>query len=55
MFWGGGLRRPCLFRLAGKDRGEKGRWDAFGAHREDGLGENLIYSRYEHTKSPYGH
>ncbi len=20
------LRRPCLFRLAGKDRGEKGRW-----------------------------
>ena len=25
------LRRPYLFRLAGKDRGEKGRLDAFGA------------------------
>ncbi len=27
----GCLRRPYLFRLAGKDRGEKGRLDAFGA------------------------
>ena len=25
------LRRPYLFRLAGKDRGEKGRWVTFGA------------------------
>ena len=25
------LRRPLLFRLAGKDRGEKGRWVTFGA------------------------
>ena len=27
----GCLRRPYLFRLAGKDRGEKGRWVTFGA------------------------
>ena len=26
---GNGLRRPILFRLAGKEWGEKGRWDAF--------------------------
>ena len=25
------LRRPLLFRLAGKEGGEKGRFDAFGA------------------------
>ena len=27
------LRRPILFRLAGKEWGEKGRLDAFGAYR----------------------
>ena len=27
------LRRPYLFRLAGKEGGEKGRWVTFGAYR----------------------
>ena len=48
------LRRPHLFRLAGKDGGEKGRWDAFGASCGYSSGRNLFYSRYEHTKSPHG-
>ena len=48
------LRRPHLFRLAGKDGGEKGLWDAFGASCGYSSGRNLFYSRYEHTKSPHG-
>ena len=36
------LRRPHLFRLAGKDRGEKGRLDAFGVYCGYGLGKSLF-------------
>ena len=36
------LRRPLLFRLAGKEGGEKGRLDAFGAHCGYGLGKSLF-------------
>ena len=50
----GCLRRPYLFRLAGKEWGEKGRWDAFGASCGYSSGRNLIYRYYEHTYSPYG-
>ena len=32
------LRRPYLFRLAGKDRGEKGRWNTVGARCGCGSG-----------------
>ena len=47
------LRQPLLFRLAGKDRGEKGRLDAFGAYCGCYSGRNLILSCCEHTHSPY--
>ena len=47
------LRRPHLFRLAGKDGGEKGRWGTFGAYCGFGSGTNLIFSCCEHTKPPY--
>ena len=43
------LRRPILFRLAGKEWGEKGRLDAFGACCRYDLGKYQFYSRYEHT------
>ena len=36
------LRRPILFRLAGKEWGEKGRLDAFGAYCGYGLGKSLF-------------
>ena len=36
------LRRPLLFRLAGKEGGEKGRLDAFGASCGYGLGKSLF-------------
>ena len=36
------LRRPHLFRLAGKDGGEKGRWDTFGASCGYSSGRNLF-------------
>ena len=48
------LRRPLLFRLAGKEGGEKGRWDAFGACCGYYSGGYLFFSRYNHTYSPYG-
>ena len=32
------LRRPCLFRLAGKDRGEKGRLEMRLAHAASEFG-----------------
>ena len=47
------LRRPHLFRLAGKDGGEKGRWGTFGAYCGCGSGRNLIFSCCEHAKPPY--
>ena len=49
-----GLRRPILFRLAGKEWGEKGRWDAFGACCGYNSSKNLICRYYKHTYSPYG-
>ena len=48
------LRPPLLFRLAGKEGGEKGRWGTVGACCGCGSGKHLFYSRYEHTDSPYG-
>ena len=48
-----GRFRPHLFRLAGKDGGEKGRWGTFGAYCGCGSGRNLIFSCCEHTKPPY--
>ena len=48
------LRRPILFRLAGKEWGEKGRWLRFGACCGCSSGKHLFYSRYEHMDSPYG-
>ena len=33
---------PLLFRLAGKEGGEKGRLDAFGAYCGYGLGKSLF-------------
>ena len=48
-----GLRRPLLFRLAGKEGGEKGRLDAFGAYCGCCTGRNMIFRYYEHTYSPY--
>ena len=47
------LRRPLLFRLAGKEGGEKGRLDAFGAYCGCYTARNMIYRYYEHTDSPY--
>ena len=38
----GCLRRPILFRLAGKEWGEKGRWLRFGAYCGYGLGKSLF-------------
>ena len=43
------LRRPYLFRLAGKDRGEKGRLVTFGASCGYSLGKHLFFNHYEHT------
>ena len=43
------LRQPILFRLAGKEWGEKGRLDVFGACCRYDLGKYQFYSRYEHT------
>ena len=48
------LRRPHLFRLAGKDGGEKGRWMRFGVCCGCDSGGYQFFSRCEHTKSPYG-
>ena len=38
----------------GKDGEEKRRWITFGASCGCNLGKNKIFSRYEHTYSPYG-
>ena len=46
-------RRPYLFRLAGTNGGEKGRWGTFGAYCGCDSGRNLIFSCCEHTKPPY--
>ena len=37
-----------------KRQGRKECWDAFGACCGYNSGENPIFSRYKHTKSPYG-
>ena len=47
------LRRPHLFRLAGKDGGEKGRLVTVGACCGCDSGKHRFFSRCEHTKSPY--
>ena len=49
------LRRPILFRLAGKEWGEKGRLGTFGASCGCDLSRHQIFGGCEHTKSPYGH
>ena len=43
------LRRPYLFRLAGKDRGEKGRLVTFGCFLRLNLGWNLAF-RHRSTR-----
>ena len=50
----GCLRRPILFRLAGKEWGEKGRWVTVWCVLRVRFRQALMFSRCEHTYSPYG-
>ena len=47
------LRRPLLFRLAGKEGGEKGRWATVGCILRLNLGRNLSFRRCSTRESPY--
>ena len=47
------LRRPYLFRLAGKDRGEKGRWVTIWCMLRLNLGGNQCFSWRSTRESPY--
>ena len=49
----GCLRRPYLFRLAGKDRGEKGRLDAVWCMLRLNIGRSLCFSCLSTRWSPY--
>ena len=48
------LRRPHLFRLAGKDGGEKGRWVTVGCILHLILGKALFFRHRSTRWSPYG-
>ena len=48
------LRRPLLFRLAGKEGGEKGRWVTVGYFLPLNLGEALFFRCRSTRWSPYG-
>ena len=48
------LRRPLLFRLAGKEGGEKGRWVTVWCFLPLILGENQCFRRRSTRWSPYG-
>ena len=47
------LRRPLLFRLAGKEGGEKGRLVTVGCILRLNLGRNLSFRRRSTRESPY--
>ena len=48
------LRRPLLFRLAGKEGGEKGRWVTVWRFLPLNLGEVLVFGCRSTRESPYG-
>ena len=48
------LRRPLLFRLAGKEGGEKGRWVTIECFLPLNSGEPLVFRRRSTRDSPYG-